>query len=166
MDLFLSRGYLWHAVERFLYRIPVVAASNYYSIFLQATTDVTNWPSLNEAPPPAPATTTSVTNSIVANKSKPGTTSKSETSSINGENESSQGEQHQVDGGKENKQDTGKNKKKKGKLSSIFLLKSGNQVYRFQFLALGSTLWSKSIAKTTVGCLDQDGQYRSLIELF
>ena len=34
IDLFLSRGYLWHAVERFLYRIPVVAASNYYSIFL------------------------------------------------------------------------------------------------------------------------------------
>ena len=111
-------------MERFLYRIPVAAATIYYSIFLQATTDVTNWPSLNEAPPPAPAT--SVTNSIVANKSKPGTTSKSETSSINGENESSQGEQHQVDGGKENKQDTVKNKKKKGKLSLIFLLKSGS----------------------------------------
>ena len=111
-------------MERFLYRIPVAAATIYYSIFLQATTDVTNWPSLNEAPPPAPAT--SVTNSIVANKSKPGTTSKSETSSINGENESSQGEQHHVDGGKENKQDTGKNKKKKGKLSLIFLLKSGS----------------------------------------
>ena len=78
-----------------------------------------------------------MTNSIVANKSKPGTTSKSETSSINGENESSQGEQHHVDGGKENKQDTVKNKKKKGKLSLIFLLKSGSYIdFNFWLLVL------------------------------
>lgn len=79
----------------------------------QTSTDVTNWPTLNEAPRPA-------TNSTSSNsKSKPTTASKSETSSVNGEisksgNDSSQGEQPQ-DGSKENQQNATKNKKKKDK---------------------------------------------------
>ena len=86
-------------------------------LLFQATTDVANWPSLSEAPP------ASATSSSSAIKPKV-STSKSETSSINGEisksgnDESSQGEQPQ-DGSKENQQNSTKNKKKKGKILLI-----------------------------------------------
>ena len=72
---------------------------------------------MSEAPP------ASATSSSSAIKPKV-STSKSETSSINGEisksgnDESSQGEQPQ-DGSKENQQNSTKNKKKKGKIKSV-----------------------------------------------
>ena len=85
----------------------------FFAIF-QTSTDVTNWPTLNETPRSNPTPTS-------ANpKSKNNTTPKSEveTSSVNGEiskteNESSQGEQA-PDGSKENQQNSSRNKKKKG----------------------------------------------------
>ena len=97
-----------------------IADRCYFLQFFQTSTDVTNWPTLNETPRSNPTPTS-------ANpKSKNNTTPKSEveTSSVNGEiskteNESSQGEQA-PDGSKENQQNSSKNKKKKGK--NLFFL--------------------------------------------
>ena len=102
--------------------------------FFQTSTDVTNWPTLNETPRSNPTPTS-------ANpKSKNNTTPKSEveTSSVNGEiskteNESSQGEQA-PDGSKENQQNSSKNKKKKGKNLFFFFVKKNYKFSLFLFL--------------------------------
>ena len=99
----------------------------FFAIF-QTSTDVTNWPTLNETPRSNPTPTS-------ANpKSKNNTTPKSEveTSSVNGEiskteNESSQGEQA-PDGSKENQQNSSRNKKKKG-MNLFFFVKKKLQIF-------------------------------------